>query len=292
MYPDTDLPPRRITEERLERMRLTLPSDCWSRESAYRALGVPEDLVAPLAISPHVALFEELTRNGGVSPVFASVVLVRMVKELKRAGCATGTLTGEALRRGADRPSIRKAGEGGSRPGVESGLRRRPVRRAIHSSTVHGCRSPCRGQDGAGEARGRTDPAAGPQEGSRDGQGHARTSRESGWCARRSVCRGGTWIMTGDEFKGYRGEALEVLRRFEAPIWSDVEIATDRGSFAGIILPRSETADPHHVVLKLPIGYNIGIAARRIQGITIRGRREAKYKIPEKEFPFDPKKPR
>jgi glutamyl-tRNA(Gln) amidotransferase subunit E len=99
MYPDTDLPPRRITEERLERMRLTLPSDCWSRESAYRALGVPEDLVALLAISPHVALFEELTRNGGVSPVFASVVLVRMVKELKRAGCATGTLTGEVLRR-------------------------------------------------------------------------------------------------------------------------------------------------------------------------------------------------
>jgi glutamyl-tRNA(Gln) amidotransferase subunit D len=98
--------------------------------------------------------------------------------------------------------------------------------------------------------------------------------------------------MTGDEFKGYRGEALEVLRRFEAPIWSDVEIATDRGTFAGIILPRSETADPYHVVLKLPIGYNIGIAARRIQGITIRGRREAKYKIPEKEFPYDPKKPR
>jgi glutamyl-tRNA(Gln) amidotransferase subunit D len=98
--------------------------------------------------------------------------------------------------------------------------------------------------------------------------------------------------MTGDEFKGYRGEALEVLRRFEAPIWSDVEIATDRGTFAGIILPRSETADPYHVVLKLPIGYNIGIAVKRIQGITIRGRREAKYKIPEKEFPNDPKKPR
>ena len=98
--------------------------------------------------------------------------------------------------------------------------------------------------------------------------------------------------MNDDEFKGYRGEALEVLRRYEAPVWSDVEIVTDRGSFSGIILPRSETADPYHVVLKLPIGYNIGIAARRIQGITIRGRREAKYKIPEKEFPFDPKKPR
>ncbi len=71
MYPDTDLPPRRITEDRLERIRVALPSDHWSRESAHRAQGVPEDLVRPLSISPHAALFEELTRNGGVSPVFA-----------------------------------------------------------------------------------------------------------------------------------------------------------------------------------------------------------------------------
>jgi Glu-tRNA(Gln) amidotransferase subunit E-like FAD-binding protein len=77
---------------------VTLPSAYWSRESAYRAQGVPEDLVRPLAVSPHAALFEELTRNGGVSPVFASVVIVRMVKELRRAGHATGALDGEVLR--------------------------------------------------------------------------------------------------------------------------------------------------------------------------------------------------
>jgi glutamyl-tRNA(Gln) amidotransferase subunit D len=99
-------------------------------------------------------------------------------------------------------------------------------------------------------------------------------------------------MIEGGDFKGYRGEALAVLQRFEAPIWSDVEVETDRGTFAGIILPRSETADAHHIVLKLPIGYNIGIAARRIRGIAIRGRREAKYKIPEKDFPYDPGKPR
>ena len=98
MYPDTDLPPRRITEERLERIRVMLPSEYWSRESAYRALGVPEDLLRPLAISPHALLFEELTRTSGVSPVFASVVIVRMVKELRRAGHATGALTTDVFR--------------------------------------------------------------------------------------------------------------------------------------------------------------------------------------------------
>ena len=98
--------------------------------------------------------------------------------------------------------------------------------------------------------------------------------------------------MTRDEsYTGYRGEALEVLRRFHAPVWSDVEIRTDNGVYAGIVLPRSETADPLHIVVKLRVGYNVGIAARRVEAITLLGRKEAHYKIPEKEFPFDPKKP-
>ncbi len=45
-------------------------------------------------------------------------------------------------------------------------------------------------------------------------------------------------------------------------------------------------------LLKIPVGYNIGIAAKRIQAIKILGRKEAHYKIPEKEFPYDPKKPK
>ncbi len=98
--------------------------------------------------------------------------------------------------------------------------------------------------------------------------------------------------MAGDEsYKGYRGEALSTLRNFQAMVWSDAEITTDHGKYAGIILPRSETADAAHIVLKLRSGYNIGIAARSVTGITIAGRKEAHYKIPEKEFPFDPKKP-
>jgi glutamyl-tRNA(Gln) amidotransferase subunit D len=100
-------------------------------------------------------------------------------------------------------------------------------------------------------------------------------------------------LMAGDDsYKGYRGEALAVLKSFGAMVWSDVEIKTSRGAYTGIILPRSETADPHHVVIKLRSGYNIGLLASSIEAVTISGRKEAHYKIPEKEFPFDPGKPR
>jgi glutamyl-tRNA(Gln) amidotransferase subunit D len=95
-----------------------------------------------------------------------------------------------------------------------------------------------------------------------------------------------------DNYRGYRGETLETLKAYNAQVWSDVEIRTDQGSFTGIVLPRSETADPHHIVLKLRSGYNVGVAAASVQSIIIQGRREAHYKIPEKEFPYDPAKPR
>jgi len=98
--------------------------------------------------------------------------------------------------------------------------------------------------------------------------------------------------MSEEAYKGYKGIALSTLKNFNAMIWSDVEITTVDGKFTGIILPRSETADEHHIVLKLRTGYNIGLAALKIQDIKIAGRKEAHYKIPEKEFPYSPNKPR
>jgi len=99
-------------------------------------------------------------------------------------------------------------------------------------------------------------------------------------------------MSANDSYRGYRGEALEVLKSHDAMVWSDVEVVTLNGKFTGIVLPRSETADPHHIVLKLRSGYNVGVAAGQITSMAVQGRREAHYKIPEKEFPVDPKKPR
>ena len=98
-------------------------------------------------------------------------------------------------------------------------------------------------------------------------------------------------MIENTEYKGYRDETLAVLKSFNALVWSDVVITTDKGSVKGIILPRSETADQYHVVIKMPTGYNIGIRYNKIQDIQINGRKEAHYQIPEKAFPVDPKKP-
>ncbi|HKI95533.1 MAG TPA: Glu-tRNA(Gln) amidotransferase subunit GatD [Gemmatimonadales bacterium] len=98
--------------------------------------------------------------------------------------------------------------------------------------------------------------------------------------------------MSDDRFRGYRGPTRELLERFGVGVWSEVEMATSRGDFAGLILPRSETSDEHHVVLKLSSGYNIGIRYDTVTGMTETGRREAKYQIPEREFPVSPDKPR
>ena len=94
-----------------------------------------------------------------------------------------------------------------------------------------------------------------------------------------------------DLYKGYRGEALEVLKKFDALVWCNVKITSTEGVFRGTILPRSETADDLHIVIKLISGYNVGIAAKKITNIEVGERKEAHYKIPEKAFPFDPKKP-
>jgi glutamyl-tRNA(Gln) amidotransferase subunit D len=99
-------------------------------------------------------------------------------------------------------------------------------------------------------------------------------------------------MTKSDKFKGYKGHALNTLEKFNCPVWSDVEIITTKGNYKGIILPRSETADEFHIVLKIPVGYNIGIAVENIEDVKIFGHKEANYKIPEKEFPVDPAKPR
>jgi glutamyl-tRNA(Gln) amidotransferase subunit D len=99
-------------------------------------------------------------------------------------------------------------------------------------------------------------------------------------------------MSDNEKHKGYRGAALSTLKNFGVQVWSDVEVQTTRGAFKGIILPRSETADDHHIVLKLRNGYNVGLAIDTITEMGERGYKKANYKIPEKEFPYDPKKPR
>ena len=97
MYPDTDLPPKRITDERLEQIRRTLPLDYWNRESRYRTLGVPDDLIQPLTISRLAPLFERLTRDHFIPPGLAARALIQYPKQMKREGLQVDHLAEDAV---------------------------------------------------------------------------------------------------------------------------------------------------------------------------------------------------
>jgi glutamyl-tRNA(Gln) amidotransferase subunit D len=94
-----------------------------------------------------------------------------------------------------------------------------------------------------------------------------------------------------DIYKGYRGAAKEKLKELGVRVWSDVIIKSTRGIFKGIILPRAETEDDQHIVLKLHNGYNVGIKTNSIKSVKEVGYKEGHYKIPESEFPRNSKKP-
>jgi len=97
--------------------------------------------------------------------------------------------------------------------------------------------------------------------------------------------------MSEDIFQGYKGRSLEVLKKYNVRVWGQTNIATTRGNFQGTVLPRSETDDDKHIVLKIATGYNIGIDIETIQDMKETGYQKANYKIPEKEFPYTKGKP-
>ena len=62
-----------------------------------------------------------------------------------------------------------------------------------------------------------------------------------------------------EEFLGYRGEALEAIKRADTEIGDIIRITKNGQAYEGILIPRSEYADEKHIVVKLKSGYNIGI---------------------------------
>ena len=86
MYPDTDLPPKRISADRLDRLRAAVPAPVWEREARYREMDLPDDVVRELAVSPHAERFEELVRDSGTAPMAAAEVMSRFRTRLRRSG--------------------------------------------------------------------------------------------------------------------------------------------------------------------------------------------------------------
>ena len=88
-----------------------------------------------------------------------------------------------------------------------------------------------------------------------------------------------------EKLKGYKAEGTKLLEKNKVEIWDIVQIKTTKPNYEGIILPRSEYSAPNFINLKLKNNYNVGIKVSEVQEIKKVGKREASYKIPEKEFP-------
>ncbi|MBM3297634.1 MAG: Glu-tRNA(Gln) amidotransferase subunit GatE [Candidatus Aminicenantes bacterium] len=97
MYPDTDMPPVPLEEERIDRARSRLPLAPWERRELYRKLGLPPGIIEALIPHRRAGLFERAVRALNVNPVLAAVVLAQMMKHLDRKGFPVSRLSDEAL---------------------------------------------------------------------------------------------------------------------------------------------------------------------------------------------------
>lgn len=87
MYPDTDLPPKKITAERLEKIKTWLPEQFWKRIELYKKLGIPVDTIDELSVSAYAELFKYAVNEWKIDPTTAAVFLIQYPKRLKKLGC-------------------------------------------------------------------------------------------------------------------------------------------------------------------------------------------------------------
>lgn len=97
MYPDTDLPPQKITKEKLDELRANLPEQFWIRENWYKELGIPKDTIRPLSISKFADLFKKAVNEWRINPTTAAVALIHYPKRLKKLGYDPALITVEMM---------------------------------------------------------------------------------------------------------------------------------------------------------------------------------------------------
>ncbi len=68
------------------------------------------------------------------------------------------------------------------------------------------------------------------------------------------------------ELKGYKGKSFEYLQQKNVDVGDSIKVVSDL-TYEGILMPRYETSEDSHIVLKLKSGYNIGIELTEITNI-------------------------
>lgn len=95
MYPDTDLPPKKITKEKLDKIKTWLPEQFWKRIEWYNKLGIPKDTIEELSISPYAELFKKAVYDWKINSTTAAVLIIQYPKRLKKYGIQNDWLNEE-----------------------------------------------------------------------------------------------------------------------------------------------------------------------------------------------------
>ena len=70
-----------------------------------------------------------------------------------------------------------------------------------------------------------------------------------------------------DTLKGYKGKTLRLITENDIVVGDIIRVNTVDNEFRGMLMPRYESADEDHIVIKLKSGYNVGIESTKIQSM-------------------------
>jgi glutamyl-tRNA(Gln) amidotransferase subunit E len=99
MYPETDVPPIQLSDDFLERLRVSLPEMPEEKMGRLmREYNLNRKLARQILNSEYAGLFEDVVRETGVSPTVVAVALTETLKALKRDGVPIQNIRDEQLR--------------------------------------------------------------------------------------------------------------------------------------------------------------------------------------------------
>jgi glutamyl-tRNA(Gln) amidotransferase subunit E len=98
MYPETDIPPISITEDRIKAIKSSLPELPESKKKRFvDEYRLSESLAERIVLSENVDLFETFVKKFRIEPKLVASTLVETIVNLRREGVQTANITPSAL---------------------------------------------------------------------------------------------------------------------------------------------------------------------------------------------------
>ena len=86
MYPDTDLPPLAITEERIRRITSNIPEQIWVTERRYMKMGLSRELASQLVVARERELFERAAKETRIKPKRLASIILHDLRRMRKEG--------------------------------------------------------------------------------------------------------------------------------------------------------------------------------------------------------------